>query len=274
MAYLIWVINMNYDNIFFQVLQLVDQRPSKKWQLEEVSKQLGYSPFHFHRIFKKVSGETFQSFINNRRLSYSAKELITTSNRILDIALDFQFGSHEAYSRAFKRTFHMTPTLFRENPLAYSFFEQNFLSYKDSQEQLPKLEYIPSFSHNGIYSQSKLGHDIGKQWAELTKQYSLKYEEELIGVIQPNATTYSVGVKTGKGPIINPYLQTTVPSNWYVTMNHLGTYHTIKDTYQFLYTHWLPTTSFSYKNDPELEVYQRNQPVKICIPISGEGKLS
>lgn len=265
---------MNYEKVFFQVLQLIDQKPSKKWQLEEVSKQLGYSPYHFHRIFKKVSGETFQSFINNRRLSYSAKELITTSNRILDIALDFQFGSHEAYSRAFKRNFHLTPTLLRANPLAYSFFEQNFLSYKDSQKQLPKLEYIPSFSHIGIYSQSELGHDIGKKWAELTKQYCLKDEEELIGVVQTNTTIYSVGVKTGKAPIFNPYLQTTVPSNWYVTMNHLGTYHTIKDTYHYLYNSWLPTTSFNYKNDPALEVYQRNQPVKICIPIRKVGNLS
>ncbi len=81
--------------------------------LAEVAEQAGYSVFHFGRIFQGVTGETVMDYVRKRRLTEAAKALVQTNKRILDIALDWQYDSHEAFTRAFKRAYGMTPGIFR-----------------------------------------------------------------------------------------------------------------------------------------------------------------
>jgi AraC-like DNA-binding protein len=82
--------------------------------LEEVSAAAGYSLFHFSRLFLDLIGETPGDYIRKRRLSEAARELVNSRKRILDIALDYQFQSQEAFSRSFKRLFRASPGTYRK----------------------------------------------------------------------------------------------------------------------------------------------------------------
>lgn len=57
-------------------------------ELDEVAQIASYSPYHFHRVFMLVVGETFASFMRKRRLEWAAMELLNTKRRILNISLD------------------------------------------------------------------------------------------------------------------------------------------------------------------------------------------
>ena len=70
--------------------------------LPGVAEQAGYSVFHFGRIFQGVTGETVMDYVRKRRLTEAARALVHTDRRILDIALDWQYDSHEAFTRAFQ----------------------------------------------------------------------------------------------------------------------------------------------------------------------------
>jgi AraC family transcriptional regulator len=69
----------------------------------------GYSPWHFARLFKELTGKTPFEYIRALRLSWAAVRLRDEDVRVIDVAFDFVFDSHEGFTRAFSRQFGMTP---------------------------------------------------------------------------------------------------------------------------------------------------------------------
>lgn len=84
--------------------------------LEFLSKRLGYSEFYTTRKFREISGMSFRDYLRQRRLAFALKEIRDSDKNILNIALDYGFSSHEAFTRAFKETFGVTPSDYRKNP--------------------------------------------------------------------------------------------------------------------------------------------------------------
>lgn len=89
----------------------------EKLSLEALAKRHGYSEYHFSRKFKEVSGMTFRDYLRYRRLAFSLKRLRDTEDSILNIALDYGFSSHEAYTRAFRDAYGLSPGEYRRHPV-------------------------------------------------------------------------------------------------------------------------------------------------------------
>jgi AraC family transcriptional regulator len=85
--------------------------------LERLAARAGWSPFHFHRAFRKVVGETPKQYTLRVRLERAAARLVTTDDPVLAIAAAEGFGSHEVFTRAFRRRFGCTPIAYREAAL-------------------------------------------------------------------------------------------------------------------------------------------------------------
>jgi len=84
--------------------------------LRFLSRKLGYSEFHTTRKFKEISGMQFRDYLRRRRLAFALIEVRDTKRSFLDIALDYGFSSHEAFTRAFKSLYTITPGNYRKNP--------------------------------------------------------------------------------------------------------------------------------------------------------------
>ena len=104
--------------------------------LQSLSKKLGYSEFHTTRRFKEVSGILFGNYIRLRKLAFALIEVRDTKT-FLDIAVKYGFVSHEAFTRAFKAAYGLTPKDYRKNPLPVvlrtkiSAFDRYFLGIGD-----------------------------------------------------------------------------------------------------------------------------------------------
>ena len=72
-----------------------------------------YSQWHAARVFKEVTGKSPFEYVRLRRLSVAAQELRGTSRKVIDVAFEFAFDSHEGFTRAFARQFGMAPAHFR-----------------------------------------------------------------------------------------------------------------------------------------------------------------
>ncbi len=81
--------------------------------LDTLARRSGYSPFHFHRRFVSVVGETPKRHLMRLRLERAAYLVAVTEQQFLAIALDVGFRSHETFTRAFRRHFGITPTEYR-----------------------------------------------------------------------------------------------------------------------------------------------------------------
>jgi AraC family transcriptional regulator len=82
--------------------------------LDQLARQVRFSPFHLHRLFAETMGETPKQLTMRLRLSRAAVMLLISKDSVLDIALSCGFQSHEVFSRAFRRRFGMTPSDYRQ----------------------------------------------------------------------------------------------------------------------------------------------------------------
>jgi AraC family transcriptional regulator len=68
------------------------------------------SPWQFQRLFRLYTADSIGSYLRSRRLTSAAIDLLNhPQRRILDVAVEHQFGSHEAFTRSFKKMFEVTP---------------------------------------------------------------------------------------------------------------------------------------------------------------------
>jgi len=77
--------------------------------LHQLAEAARYSPWHSARIFKEITGKAPIEYIRAFRLSQAAIRLSDPDVRIVDVALDFVFDTHEGFTRAFSRQFCMIP---------------------------------------------------------------------------------------------------------------------------------------------------------------------
>jgi AraC family transcriptional regulator len=80
--------------------------------LHRLANAAGYSPWHAAKIFKSLTGKTPFEYIRAMRLSRAAMRLRDEDVRIVDVAFDFVFDSHEGFTRAFSKQFGLTPQRF------------------------------------------------------------------------------------------------------------------------------------------------------------------
>lgn len=104
------------QKIIDEIDALIKNHDDEALTLKQLSQKLGYSEFYFSRRFKEISGMQFREYLRYRRLAFALKEVRDTENSFLDIALDYGFDSHEAFTRAFKEAYGVTPSEYRKNP--------------------------------------------------------------------------------------------------------------------------------------------------------------
>jgi AraC family transcriptional regulator len=81
--------------------------------LDEVAAVAGVSRFHLVRAFAAATGFSVMRYVRARRLSEAARALANGAPDILTVALDADYGSHEAFTRAFREHFGVTPEAVR-----------------------------------------------------------------------------------------------------------------------------------------------------------------
>lgn len=104
----------DYYNKLQEALNYIEEHIKEDISLEELASLCFYSDHHFHRIFQSIVGIPVTDYIRKRKLSVAAREIIESDKKIVDIALDYGFNSHETFSRAFKRIFDITPSAYRK----------------------------------------------------------------------------------------------------------------------------------------------------------------
>lgn len=107
----------NIQEIIDEIDGCIKSHSDEAITLSRLAQKLGYSEFYVSRKFKKISGLQFREYLRYRKLAFALKEIRDTDSGILDIALNYGFSSHEAFTRAFKEAYGITPSKYRQNPI-------------------------------------------------------------------------------------------------------------------------------------------------------------
>ncbi|MCK5129727.1 MAG: helix-turn-helix transcriptional regulator [Clostridiales bacterium] len=100
-----------------EIDECIKHQNSEALTLRFLSHKLGYSEFHTSRKFKEISGMQFRDYLQHRKLAFALIEVRDGEKSILDVAFDYGFSSHEAFTRAFKVTYGITPSDYRKKPI-------------------------------------------------------------------------------------------------------------------------------------------------------------
>lgn len=108
----------------------IEQHISEPITLHMLANAAGYSPWHATRIFKELTGKNPFDYIRELRLSCAAGRVADGGERIIDVAFDFVFETHEGFTRAFSKYFGMNPKQFaREKPPVKLFIPESMRDY-------------------------------------------------------------------------------------------------------------------------------------------------
>jgi len=96
------------------VLDFIEKNLDKELSLGRLAQRAHYSPYHFHRLFSTIIGESLNQYINRKRLERIASILLTESKKSLrELAYNYGFSNESSLSRSFKKYYGISPSRFR-----------------------------------------------------------------------------------------------------------------------------------------------------------------
>ena len=141
---------MDWQNKIGLIIDYLEDRMSDEIDLEKAARHAGYSLWEFQRLFSFLTNITVGAYIRKRKLSLAANDILTSNEKIIDIALKYGYESPTAFSRAFSQLFGISPSSVRDErvPLELypklnfkKIFEERRVNFMDNMEKYSKRGY-------------------------------------------------------------------------------------------------------------------------------------
>ncbi len=227
------------------------------------------SPYHFHRIYHAIQGETANETVRRLRLHRAAVELITGELPVSRIARRAGYGSHEAFTRAFKAAHGVPPARYRAAfvriPTTHRTEDametmDRGISYQATTREVPRIT-VAALAHNGDYQTipstfmrlATMAGALGL-FGPGTRSFGIYYDD-------PSATP--VGALRSEACITVPddwapsgdLLRREIPGGRYAVVLHVGPYAELGHAYTWLYGTWLAQSGEEVADAPCVEEY-------------------
>lgn len=251
--------------------------------IADVARAAGLSRWHFQRIFSAITGETLMSYVRSRRMALACERLASTETRVIDIAVLAGFGSHEAFTRAFKKIVGVTPTDYRRanQPLPFVSkvqFDSNYLSHITTNVSLePQIERRNSMTMVGMethfYGTGSDRNNIADRIPALWQSFLPREEEiadRILGtgyglIVDENKpsdqlryqASWEVTTSRAAAEAITPQGMTVfeVPAATYAVFAHRGPASQLDHTVNYAYSTWLTGSGRRHSGGPDLEIF-------------------
>ena len=109
-----------YMDKFTSVMDYIDAHYMDELNLDDIASSIGFSKYHFSRLFKQYTGYTFCAYITYRRVKIAEELLEQPEYSITEVALQSGFPSISTFNRVFKQTKNCTPSEYREKNNRYT----------------------------------------------------------------------------------------------------------------------------------------------------------
>jgi AraC family transcriptional regulator len=257
--------------------------------LDEIAGVAGVSRYHVSRAFGEAIGRPITHYVRGRRLTEAARALASGATDILTVALEAGYGSHEAFTRAFREQFGLTPESVRAqrhlgNIELVEAVSMNHAILTDLAE--PRFESRNAFLVAGLsarYDYESCGGGIPAQWQRFapyignvagqigSDAYGVRYNSDDSGL------DYLCGVEVGELSQLPPELsRVRVPANRYAVFTHRGHISAIRSTWHAIWNKWLPKSGHQLADAPDFERYGKefdaksgSGEVEIWVPLRG-----
>lgn len=275
----------HYEARLRRVTAYIHEHLDEDLDMDRLAEIACLSPYHWHRIYRGVQGETLAQTVRRLRLQRAADALASTEEPVLSIARRNGYPSLPSFSRAFKASYGLSPAEYRRKgghvALKTAIRQGDMWMYDVTFRNLEPVDAV-GVDHSGPYM------TIGKAFETL---WGLLWTRN---IVQPGAKLYGIYYDDpeGKPPemlrsmacvaVANPAIAVDPPlkrvqiaGGRYAILTHRGPYSELHLAYSWLYGQWLPAANLEIRNEPAIEIYpntpQDTAPqdliTEICIPV-------
>ncbi len=288
-----------YERCVQRVIEEIAGGLDRALRLEALAELTLLSPFHFHRVFRSMVGETALELARRLRLERAAWQL-TGEQPITEIAFDAGYETHEAFSRVFRQRYGISPSEFRQRqradggarppswelaarsgvhfspagevPRFQPFYSRGeVMKFPVEIEVRPELR-VAAVRHVGPYAQvaaafQKLGELAGRaglfaeamRAREAPKMVGLYYDDP--ESVPATELRADAGLVVGEGaPLPEGLSEVRIPAGRYARALHRGPYEQLGDLWARFFGEWLPQSGERMGGGPSFELY-RNSPM-------------
>jgi AraC family transcriptional regulator len=265
-----------------KALWFIESHFAQDITLEEIAAVSGVSRFHISRAFGLSMGCTISGYIRGRRLTEAARVLAEGAPEILGVAIDAGYGSHEAFTRAFRDQFGLTPEMVRAGRSLDKLKLREAITM--DQTMLVELE-APRFEDGrpiliaglSVRYDGASSSAIPAQWQRFAPYlatmpgrvdrrvaYGLCYNSDEAGYFD-----YMCGVEVRESNALPDGMTSfLVPAQRYAVFNHRDHISTIRRTWNTIINRWVPESGIAIAGAPDFELYDER-----FDPVSGTGGL-
>ncbi len=267
--------DQSYRERILRVLLHIQNNLDRDLPLVKLARVAHFSAYHFHRIFKGLVGESVAQHVRRLRLERVAFRLMHTEEAVTPMAFDAGYESHEAFTRAFRKTFGVSPSEFRKRhrrawrapaPTGVHFDEVAFEPVAVGAVPEPERIEVDAparlavfLRHTGPYLEC---------WPTWTKMLAWAHEHDIDpvdrragichddpAVTAPDKLRYDACLLLDE-PRGNVGVQELFGGTFAV-FRHLGPYEDLARLYEEWLGQWLPQSRFEARDTPCVEVYHR-----------------
>ena len=117
------MMGMENLGLLIEALEFIEKNLASPIRTESISEHLHCSKSTIEKLFKYVNNISIRDYIIRRRMSRASRDLVKNPDRsLLDIGMEYGYGSNEAFTRAFQSVWQVSPSEFRKNPSAFELF--------------------------------------------------------------------------------------------------------------------------------------------------------
>ncbi|UFZ03836.1 AraC family transcriptional regulator [Bradyrhizobium ontarionense] len=264
-----------------KALWFIESHLSAPLSLDDVAGMAGVSRFHIVRAFAAATGHSVMRYVRLRRLSEAARALANGAPDILSLALEADYGSHEAFTRAFRDQLGITPDAVRARASVAGLSLQEPVMMDSSPLATltpPRLVHNNALLVAGVAE--RFSHDNGAGIPALWRRF-----HQMVGGIPARVGglaygvccngddagnfDYIAGVEVADfSDLPRAFARIRIPAATFAVFSHAEHISMIRRTVSTIWNHWLPSSGYTVADAPNFERYDR------CFdPLTGNGGL-
>jgi len=264
----------HYQQRFERVIDYIYQHLDQPLDLNRLADIACLSPYHWHRIYHSVYGETLAATVQRLRLHRAAGQLTMSPLAIGEIAKAAGYASSASFSRAFSSSYGITPAAYRRGgrhiPHQLAGYRLQTMEsdsmYSVNQQQIESLTLV-GVEHRGDYM--GIGQAFEKLFGWLVSQPPAEKPPRCIGLYFDDPSQVPAAQLRSMAAAVLPCARReiaqqqgmslyVVQSGEYAVLRHIGPYSDLHLAYQWLYGQWLPQSGRLPADAPVFEEYLNN----------------
>ncbi|MEC5387998.1 AraC family transcriptional regulator [Uliginosibacterium sp. H3] len=239
--------------------------------LDDIAGIAGVSRFQMSRAFVAATGLPITRYLRARRLSEAARALAQGETDILSVALEAGYGSHEAFTRAFREQFGSTPEAVRAqgNLQDIALMEPISMDHTFTEIEAPRFENSQPLLIAGLGQRYDVETSAGipAQWQRFMPWLETRIPAQLGKVAYGVACNfddtgnfeYICGVEVSSfSGLPADWSRLRIPEQRYAVFTHRDHVSTIRRTLNTIWNKWLPEAGLEAADAPCIERYDEN----------------